>query len=241
MAGMSSRFSNAGYELPKYMLQAHGKSLFSFAIESFRHYFNNTEFLFIARDIDNTENFINKEVINIGIKNFSIVILNNLTSGQAETVYLGLEKAKVHQSKPISIFNIDTYRKNFTFPHFLNLNKIDGFLEVFIGKGENWSYVKPGSKLKNSVLETSEKRPISNLCCTGFYHFKNVELFNKTFKKYSQDQSIQLVRNELFIAPMYNLIINSGGDIRYQKILKKDIFIFGTPEEYENFKKTKII
>ncbi|TOH10549.1 capsular biosynthesis protein, partial [Vibrio parahaemolyticus] len=39
MAGMSSRFFKAGYKLPKYMLEAHGKSLFEHSLRSFESYF----------------------------------------------------------------------------------------------------------------------------------------------------------------------------------------------------------
>ena len=39
MAGMSRRFTEAGYTLPKYMLPAHQRSLFAHAVDSFRHYF----------------------------------------------------------------------------------------------------------------------------------------------------------------------------------------------------------
>ena len=33
MAGQSARFSRAGFTVPKYMLEAHGKSLFRHAVE----------------------------------------------------------------------------------------------------------------------------------------------------------------------------------------------------------------
>ena len=39
MAGLSSRFTKAGYTLPKYMLYVVDKSLFYLAVRSFEHYF----------------------------------------------------------------------------------------------------------------------------------------------------------------------------------------------------------
>ncbi|MBD6989485.1 capsular biosynthesis protein, partial [Vibrio parahaemolyticus] len=39
MAGMSSRFFNAGYDKPKYMLEARGVTLFEHSILSFKKYF----------------------------------------------------------------------------------------------------------------------------------------------------------------------------------------------------------
>ena len=51
MAGLSSRFTKAGYDKPKYMLEAFGRSLFWHAVSSFSNYFDSEDFLFIARDI----------------------------------------------------------------------------------------------------------------------------------------------------------------------------------------------
>lgn len=39
MAGLSSRFTKAGYILPKYMLYAVDRSLFNVAVSSFEKYF----------------------------------------------------------------------------------------------------------------------------------------------------------------------------------------------------------
>ena len=34
MAGLGSRFKKAGYTVPKYMIEAHGKTLFEWSMES---------------------------------------------------------------------------------------------------------------------------------------------------------------------------------------------------------------
>ena len=51
MAGLSSRFKDAGYVKPKYMLEAHGKTLFSHSLYSFKNYFDSESFLFVALDL----------------------------------------------------------------------------------------------------------------------------------------------------------------------------------------------
>ena len=62
MAGASRRFTEAGYDLPKYMLEAHGKSLFRHSVESFSDYFASEPFLFIARKIGPTAEFLEAEL-----------------------------------------------------------------------------------------------------------------------------------------------------------------------------------
>lgn len=136
MAGLSLRFLKAGFTLPKYMLYVGNKSLFNLAISGFSNYFENCTFLFIARDIFETRVFIEKECEILGIENFEIIILESPTKGQAETVFLGLNRSQIRDDEPITIFNIDTFRPSFKFPE--KIIELDGYLEVFEGEGANW-------------------------------------------------------------------------------------------------------
>ena len=235
MAGMSRRFSEAGYSQPKYMLQAHGKSLFSHAVNSFSSYFQNTPFLFIARDVQATEEFIRSEVIKLGILNFQIAILEAPTAGQAQTVSMGLNVADADSNTPLTIFNIDTFRPGFNFPVDFDLNLVDGYLEVFRGGGSNWSYVLPSSDGSNRVIETTEKIPVSDLCCTGLYHFKSVGLFQETYATFLGSGLEAFNLAELYVAPMYNLLINNNHDIRYHLIERDEVIFCGVPSEYKDF------
>jgi len=235
MAGISRRFTEAGFTVPKYMLNAHGASLFQHAVSSFDKYFRDTPFLFIARDVNKTEEFIRIEAAKLGISDFQVVVLEAPTSGQAETTFMGLSRIEPHPNTPITIFNIDTFRPHFKFPKSLNLSKIDGYLEVFRGDGLNWSYVRPDPQVDAKVIETTEKVPVSNLCCTGLYHFRTVKLFQDTYSKFITHGLRNLNLTELYIAPMYNLIIQDGGDVRYHIIDRNEVIFCGVPSEYEDF------
>ena len=91
MAGLSSRFSKAGYVLPKYMLYVRNRSMFNLSVSSFEKYFVSCKFLFIARNIFDTRAFIEQECELMGIKDYETVILDSPTRGQAETVMKGIE------------------------------------------------------------------------------------------------------------------------------------------------------
>ncbi len=116
MAGLSRRFSDAGFQAPKYMLEAHGKTLFEWSVLSFEKYFSSHEFLFVVRDIMNTEAFVCSKADKLGITQYQVCVLDEPTSGQAETVSLALHKMQINNTDPLTIFNIDTFRKNFSFP-----------------------------------------------------------------------------------------------------------------------------
>lgn len=230
MAGLSSRFTKAGYTLPKYMLYVKNKSLFRLAVESFEKYFDTVRFVFIARDVFDTERFIKEECNLLGIKDFSVVMLDQPTRGQAETVIKGVEGAGVKDDESILIFNIDTFRPGFTFPE--NFKNWDGYLEVFEGSGANWSYAKTESENSTRVVETAEKREISTHCSTGIYYFKKAKEFVDAYN----ENLVNPIKGvpELYVAPLYNFLIRDGKSIHINIIPRETVIFCGVPQEYED-------
>ncbi|WED22013.1 glycosyltransferase family 2 protein [Vibrio sp. JC009] len=238
MAGMSSRFFKAGYTQPKYMLKAHGKSLFDHAVTSFENYFDTLPFLFIVKDVYNTVEFVKSRILALGIKKYEIVVLNNDTRGQAETVFLGLDeiiaKNSSYSDLPITIFNIDTFRPNFKFPEITTLG--NGYLEVFRGAGDNWSFVLPRDTNLRTVEKTAEKSPISDLCCTGLYHFKAASVYIAAYSRYIEKPMSEWEKGELYVAPLYNMLLDEDKTIHYHIIDRQDVIFCGVPAEYTAFK-----
>ena len=234
MAGLSQRFIRDGFTLPKYMLYAGNKSLFNLAVSSFSHYYKSCKFLFIARNIYDTKRFIEDECKILGIEDYEIVILDKLTQGQAETVYLGLTLSKTGEDEPITVFNIDTFRQGFRFPK--EISTWDGYLEVFNGEGSNWSYAKTASPISTQVVETAEKVQISNYCSTGLYYFKSAALFNLAFISRNEISPINNTK-ELYIAPLYNWLIAQNNNIHIHLIDRSAVLFCGIPEEYYDYLK----
>jgi hypothetical protein len=152
-----------------------------------------------------------------------LAALASPTRGQAETVLLGIDQAGLDDDAPLTIFNIDTFRPGFAFPSETG----DGYLEVFRGSGTNWSYVRPSAD--GRVLETAEKMVISDLCCTGLYHFRTAS----SFRKAARAALAVADGREIYVAPLYNRLIADGADIRYHEIARAEVIFCGTPEEYE--------
>lgn len=233
MAGLSSRFFKAGYTQPKYMLEAKGATLFDHALNSFRAYFQSETFVFIVRNVYDTPAFVKKRATALGILSFHIVALEEETRGQAETVYLGLQGLPV-DDQPITVFNIDTFRPGFIYPDLTQLGA--GYLEVFQGSGDNWSFAKPRSSDSTEVIETAEKRAISDLCCTGLYHFAQCSDFMTAYEHYLNLPQSQWEKGELYIAPLYNHLIQQGKTIHYHLIARDDVIFCGVPCEYDAFR-----
>lgn len=228
MAGLSSRFFKAGFTVPKYMLPLDGQSMFEWSVSSFKRYFDTDHFLFILRDVYDTPAFVKQQIEQLGICHYQLVILTDETRGQADTVWLGLQQSTYQDD--LIIFNIDSRRHDYIKPTWLP--NCDGYLEVFKGEGDHWSFAEPVDLVSSQVRRTTEKERISDLCSDGLYHFKSRALFDRAF-----DDAIthnKLSKGELYIAPMYNHLIETGFDIRFDCISLEQIDFCGTPDEYQN-------
>lgn len=225
MVGKSSRFFKEGYTRPKYELDVKGESVFSLAVKSFEHYFGNEHFRFLIRSDYDARDFVEEAIKQLGIVDYSIVVFDAETLGQADTVYQGLKD--VASSTPIYIFNIDTFRPGFIKPTWVD--SCDGYLEVFRHHGSHWSFVEPGAD--NLVVRTTEKDRISDLCSDGLYYFKEKAVFDHVFEQALSTQD--MAKGEYYIAPLYNAMISKGQVVRYDLISIDQVIFCGTPEEYK--------
>lgn len=230
MAGLGSRFKEAGYNVPKYMIEAHEKSLFHWSMLSLSDFFAEDRFIFIVRKEDNASEFIGKECKKIGIRNYYIIEIDYTTDGQATTALLAEKYWKADQA--LLIYNIDTYVEE---GQMLKSDiRGDGFIPCFIGQGDHWSFVKIDNK-DGRALEVREKKRISENCTLGAYYFKSCNLYKDIYTEYYVDKT-NIEKNEKYVAPLYNLMISKNHDIYISIIDKDKIHVLGTPKELQAFK-----
>ncbi len=226
MAGLSSRFFKAGFEVPKYQLMIDDAYVFDLALKSFERYFVSELFVIVLRDCFDTRQFVEKRLQALNIKNYLIKVLDFETQGQAETVLLGIDTPEINDNESVFIFNIDTFRHDFIKPDFID--DCAGYLEVFRGNGEHWSFIEVNDN--DQVIRTTEKQRISDLCSDGLYYFASKSLYIDLITQ-AKERKL-LVNNELYIAPIYNLLIEQGKEVRYHCIGNSEIDFCGTPDEY---------
>ena len=227
MAGMSLRFFNAGYHLPKYMLLCGGKSIFEWSLSSFQRYFDDEEFLFIVRD-QVASNFVASKLDGLQIRCARIVVMDRPSLGQADTVDFGLRS--IGYSGDIFVFNIDTVRRDFV--KFQSLDKLDGYIEVFKGEGENWSFAETRGRDKKTVLRVAEKNRISEWCSNGLYYFRSSDWFCDAVDRVRSDDVSKLYGGEIYIAPLYNDLIAESGRVEIFPVDLSFLSFIGTPQEY---------
>lgn len=239
MAGESSRFFNAGYTVPKYMLPLGNETVFDKSVKSFQKYFDTAYFIFVVRaDKYNTFEFVNDHAKLLGITAFEIKVLNYTTRGQAETVFEAMRDCEIEaEYDELVIFNIDTIRHNLTIPAGNFTSYFDAFYDPSADE-KKWSFCKVSPIYDYVIEETAEKEKISSWCSTGLYIFGSCGRFTRAYKKAIKDPNYNY-----YIAPLYNYLIIKlpGGTARKSSnyllpCLQKDIEFSGVPDEYEALK-----
>lgn len=223
MAGQGSRFKQAGFDKPKPQIEVKGKTLFEWSLTSLLN-FKNEDFIFVYREEVAPKNFILQKCKDLGFKSVELLALNQITSGQAETV--SLVKPIVTSQDPILIYNIDTYVE----PDVLLAQNIkgDGWLPAFEAEGDKWSFVKFDQNHK--VFEVTEKIRISQFATIGLYYFSSFEIFETAYKNYDFSKY-----KETYVAPLYSWLIQNKFDVYTQVLPSSKVHVLGTPEDLVQF------
>ena len=229
MAGLGSRFRKAGYQVPKYQIEVKGKTLFEWSMDSLLDYGRHvSKYVFVARKEDDSAAFIREKCKLYGLEEVEILEIDYLTDGQATTCMLAMPYCE--ENSPILVYNIDTYVE----PYEMKYSDIsgDGHIPCFHAEGDHWSFVRLNAEGK--AVEVREKRRISDNCTLGAYYFSSAGLYQRLYKEYYSDDS-RLERNEKYIAPLYNLMIEKGMDVTVSVIPEEKVHVLGTPEELQKF------
>lgn len=229
MAGLGMRFRKAGYDCPKYMIRVRGKTLFEWAMDSLSDYNSHvSRYVFVVRAEDGAGEFIEKQCYKYGIHNINIIELDHMTDGQATTCMHAVSHCTPGEA--IMVYNIDTYVEPCEMKY-MDI-KGDGYIPCFHADGNHWSFVKTDNN--GNAVEVREKVRISDNCTLGAYYFSSAELYRKLYNEYYADNS-HMVKNEKYIAPLYNYMIEKGMTVTISIVDFKKVHVLGTPEELEIF------
>lgn len=231
MGGLGSRFRKAGYTVPKYMIEAKGKTLFEWSMISLDGYKRDVnQYIFIAMKEEgiDMEGFIKEKCQELEIDNYHLILLDYLTDGQATTATLA--EKYWNKEHALLIYNIDTYVE----PGQMNSEELkgDGFIPCFKAEGDHWSFVRLDEQER--VVEIKEKQRISDHCTLGAYYFKTCGLYKKLYDEYYSEEK-NLVKGEKYVAPLYDYLLSKGGEIYISDIAPERVHVLGTPEELQYF------
>ena len=231
MAGEGRRFREVGYELPKMLIEAKGKTLLEWSIDSLPLNLC-TRLIFVGQQKHEDEFQLSKKVISIygnRVRSLHFKFIDKLTRGQSETACLA--KDLIDLSKPLLIFNIDTQFSSSTLEKNLLKKNIDGVLGAFYSEEPRFSFAALNDK--GFVTKTAEKEVISSNALTGLYHFTYPQdFFDAAGSAFAKNET---TKGEFYIAPLYNHLIEKGRKLIVD--VADEVNILGTPEELNLFLK----
>lgn len=224
IAGKAQRFIDAGYMMPKPLILAKNKHIIDWSMSSVDT--SECNLIFIVR-LEHIYNFsIDKILKNKFGDDIKIFVVDRVTRGALETCTLA--KDLIDPNFPLCIYTPDVY-----FEPTFNLNSIpdtaDGFLLTFLANSPDHSYCEMDGN--GVVTRVEEKEVISRHANVGLYYFRTGAMFLK-YGQETIDRNI-LVKNEFYIAPIYNLMIRDGLTVTAADTEK--MHVLGTPDTFEFF------
>ena len=231
MAGRGSRFVQAGYEMPKPLIEVHGHAMIEYVTKNIMP---NCEhrFIYICQK-EHLQKYGLAEKLNQIAPGCVIIIIDYITEGAACTVLLA--EKYIDNEDAMMIANSDQYVDTDINVHLASMGNYDGLIMTMPANNPKWSFIKYDED--RFVTMVREKEVISNEATVGIYNYKHGSDFVKYAHKMIQ-KNIR-VNNEFYVAPVYNEMIEANKKIVFNNVGTK-MYGLGVPEDLDYFMKQEV-
>ena len=229
MAGRGSRFVNAGYKLPKPLIEIHGHAMIECVAKNITPKMEH-RFIFLCL-AEHLEKYNLEYQLKNFVKNCEIISVDKVTEGAACTVLLA-EKF-IDNDDALMIANSDQYVDIDINDYLAACEGLDGLIMTMYADDNKWSFINFDEN--KFVTMVREKEVISNEATVGIYNFTHGCDYVKYAKK-----MIELnlrVNNEFYVAPVYNMLIEDNKKIGFYNIgaLDAGMYGLGVPADLNKF------
>lgn len=229
MAGAGTRFAEAGYDLPKPLIDVNGKPMIQAVVESLKVNYPQAKYTFIVQK-EHYDNYNLLSVLADIAHEPNIIAITEPTEGAAATALLASHC--IDNELPLLIVNSDQIVDIdiASFIYQANSKDATGSIATFKASDPKWSYAKTENGV---VVEVAEKRVISDEATVGIYYWKH----GSDFVHFAEQMIEKDVRtnNEFYICPVYNEAIEANKVVTTYPVLK--MWGIGTPEDLEAYLK----
>ncbi len=242
MAGEGSRFRMMGYSLPKPLLPVTGEKMITKAVKCLPKCKNN---IFACGDTHLSEYPSIQEELISTFENSTIVPIEHLTSGQAETCMMAIEKGGVDLNSPILISACDNgiIYDTVKCDEMLRDESIDVIVWAFRGKQTSdvnpnmYAYLNVSPEC--DVLDVSNKKfvkfhegstPLNTHAIIGTMFFRKARYFVDGYKENVRDKIT--TKGEYYVDDVINRCIEYGLKV---KVFDSDYICWGTPNDYKTY------
>ena len=235
MSGIGKRFIDAGYKVPKFLIEVENKPIIEHVIDLFPDPDNN--FIFIVNN-EHTKTTNIKNILLNKVKNCKIIEVDvNNRKGPVHAVMLASEYIDDNQPTIVSYCDFGTLWNYSEFKE--KIKNYDGAIACYknfhphmLGT-DNYAFVK---ETNNIMEKIQEKKPFTNnrmneYASNGIYYFKSGAIIKKYFNLL-MEKNIQ-VNNEFYVSEVYNLMKEDNLNIYIYEIEK--MLQWGTPKDLEEY------
>lgn len=226
MAGRGSRFAKAGYEMPKPLIDVHGRPMIEYVTKNICPKCEH-RFIYICQQ-EHLEKYDLKATLERIAPGCVVVTVDHITERAACTVLLA--EKYIDNADPMMIANSDQFVDTDINEYLRAMENHDGLIMTMPADDPKWSYIKYDEN--GFVTMVREKEVISNEATVGIYNYKHGSDFVK-FAHQMIEKNIR-VNNEFYVAPVYNEMIEAGQKIVFCDVGAK-MHGLGIPEDLNAF------
>jgi len=238
MSGMSRRFIDAGYQIPKYLIHANNKRVIEHIVDL---YPKDSNFLFIINDKHEQETEV-VNLLNDIVSNKTIVTIDSHKKGPVYTVSQALQHIEDDEQVVVNYCDFSMYWDYQDFENFVDETECDSCVVCYTGfhphmlGGDNYAFCKVN--LHNDILEIREKQPftdnkMSEYASTGTYYFRKGEYVKKYFQQLIEEDVN--INGEYYVSLVHNLMIR---DNLINKVYEVPHMLqWGTPLDFDMYQK----
>ncbi len=229
MAGRGSRFSQAGYTVPKPLIDVKGHCMIEWVVRNLTPKAPH-RFIFLCLQ-EHLEQYGLEAYLRGIAPGCAIVPVDRVTEGAACTVLLA--ESLIDSEDELMIANSDQYCLCDINDYLAALGDCDGLIMTTYAGDNKWSYIAFDEN--RLVTLVREKEVISEEATVGVYNFRRGSDFVLAARSMiSRDLR---VNGEFYVAPVYNLLIEEGKRIAFCHVGRAGdgIYGLGTPEDLEAF------
>jgi len=238
MAGLGSRFANAGYADPKPLIPVNGVPMIRLVIENMRPA-QAHRFIFICQQSHVAAYGLEDKLARWGGPDTVVIGIDGVTAGAACTVLRAREH--IDSAEPMMIVNSDQWCDVEVDDYLATMSSggLDGLIMTMTATDPKWSFV--GLDPVGRVNRVVEKQAISDEATVGIYNFRRGADFVRAAE--AMIAANERVNNEFYVAPVYNRLIAQGHEIGIHNIGAEaaGMYGLGIPADLDLFKSLPVL
>ena len=239
MSGLSSRFSIAGYDIPKFMIEVDGKTVIQHIIDL---YPQDSKFMFIINDEHAKDIKLCKYLNELDID--SLIICSVPVHKKGPVYSVNYYQHHIEDNEQV-IVNYCDFSMKWDFNKFeqhVNETNCDGCVVCYTGfhphmlGSDNYAFCKTNED--NNIIEIREKQPFTDnkmneYASTGTYYFKKGSYIKKYFKQLIEEDDN--INGEFYVSLVHNHLNRDGLVNNVYEI--SHMLQWGTPLDLDMYRK----